>query len=228
MTAPGTTAEPAALRTAALDLRVLRAVPFATVCVLLAAGGHLLGSGSAIPWPAMLFGWLLALAAAIHGARRERGLRAITGGLAGGQLVLHLLFALAQAVRDAPTAPAMPGMPGMPGMSDGAPLSHAAFGITPGMLIGHLLATAAAGWWLRRGEAVLWHLAGSATRAAVEATRRCAAALDTVLALLTAGRATGTPGAVRTSAVARPPRRPGAVALRHVVVRRGPPVAAAR
>ncbi|MCC9309519.1 hypothetical protein LN042_20970 [Kitasatospora sp. RB6PN24] len=225
MTAPGTAAEPSAMRAAALDLRVLRAVPFATVCVLLAAGGHLIGSDTAVPWSAVLFGWLLTLAAAIHGARRERGLRAITGGLAGGQLVLHLVFAVAQAVHE---APATPSMPDMPGMSHGESLGRTAFGISPGMLTGHLLATAAAAWWLRRGEAVLWRLAGTASRAATEATRRWAAALDTVLALLTAARLTGPPVAAGTPAGARPPRRPGAPLLRHVVVRRGPPARPAR
>jgi hypothetical protein len=231
MTAPGTAAEPPATRAAALDLRVLRAVPFATVCVLLAAGGHLVGSDAGIPWAAMLFGWLLALAAAIHGARRERGLRAITGGLAGGQLALHLLFTVAQAVREAPTAHAMqdmPNMPDMPRMSHGASPGHAAFGITPGMLIGHLLATAAAGWWLRRGEAALWRVAGTASRAAAEAGRQWAAALDTVLALLTARRGTVLPGMARTLIAPQPPCQPGTLTLRHVVVRRGPPAVPAR
>jgi hypothetical protein len=225
MTATGTAAKPAAVRAAALDLRMLRGVLFATVCVLLAAGGHLIGSGAAIPGAALLFGWLLTLAAAIHGARRERGLRAITGGLAGGQLVLHLLFTVAQAVRDAPVDSAMPDMPGMP---HGASLGQAMLGITPAMLLGHALATAAAGWWLRRGEAVLWRLAGTATRAAAEATRRCAAALHTALALLTARSGTARPAEVAVPAVQPPPRRPGVAALRHALVRRGPPVLPAR
>lgn len=127
MPASATRGAPAAVPPASLDFRVLRAVPFATVCVVLAAAGHAMGSGAAVPLRAVVLGWLLVLAAAVSGARRERSLTAITGAMAGGQLGLHLLFHAEQAYQAertpvrAQTAPAgmagMGDMPGMPGMS---------------------------------------------------------------------------------------------------------------
>ncbi|WP_327065035.1 hypothetical protein [Kitasatospora sp. NBC_01302] len=130
MPASATRGAPAAVPPASLDFRVLRAVPFATVCVVLAAAGHAMGSGAAVPLRAVVLGWLLVLAAAVSGARRERSLTAITGAMAGGQLGLHLLFHAEQAYQAertpvrAQTAPAgmagMGDMPGMPGMSGGA------------------------------------------------------------------------------------------------------------
>ncbi|MFJ9841566.1 TetR/AcrR family transcriptional regulator [Kitasatospora sp. NPDC101155] len=62
------------------DLRVLRALPFATVCVALAAAGNALASGSAVPPGALLLGWALVGVVAMLAARRERSLRAIVGG----------------------------------------------------------------------------------------------------------------------------------------------------
>ncbi|GAA1936630.1 hypothetical protein [Kitasatospora viridis] len=222
-------------RSAALDLTLVRAVPFATVCVLLGVGGHLIGSGAGIPLGAVLFGWLLALAAAIRAARRERSLRAITAGLAGGQLALHLLFQLAQAIRQAPPAGAtggmlgMPGMSGMPGASGsgvapGALWHHAVLGLSPAMLLGHLLATVVAGWWLRRGEAAVWRLVSSTSRAAAAAARRCAGAARTVLALIEARAAVPEPAGARFVPADPPPGAPGRAVLRHSLARRGPPV----
>ncbi|WP_371483224.1 hypothetical protein [Kitasatospora sp. NBC_00315] len=111
---------------AALDLRVIRALPIATVCFVLAAAGHLLASGGGVPLGAALLGWLLTFCAAVAGAGRERSLPAILGGLAGGQLGLHLLFQLGQphahanaAATGGPSgAGGMTGMAGMAGMDD--------------------------------------------------------------------------------------------------------------
>ncbi|MFE0464546.1 hypothetical protein ACFW1A_35370 [Kitasatospora sp. NPDC058965] len=122
MSVPAVQAPPIPARAAALDLRVLRALPFATVCVMLAAGGHAVAAQHPVPIGALAFGWLMALAAAIHGGRRRRGFGAIASGLALGQVGLHLVFQLAQAVQDAaptgamPAMPAMSAMPVMPGM----------------------------------------------------------------------------------------------------------------
>ncbi|MGW2249569.1 hypothetical protein ACWCXH_05155 [Kitasatospora sp. NPDC001660] len=100
------------------------------------------------------------------------------------------------------------------------------FGMTPSMLAGHLAAALVAGWWLRRGEAALWRLVRVAATAARE---HWAAPLRTAFALV-AALLRGLFG------VAGPARRfgarsgecplPGGVALRHSVVRRGPPVGA--
>ncbi|GAA2240030.1 MULTISPECIES: hypothetical protein [Kitasatospora] len=122
MSAFVTGAGPAPAPPASLDFRVLRAMPFATVCVVLAAAGHTLASGAVVPTRAVLLGWVLTLGAAVLGARRERSLAAIAGGLAVGQLGLHLLFhteqtpARAQAMPNAAGMAGMADMPTMPGM----------------------------------------------------------------------------------------------------------------
>ncbi|MFF2039539.1 hypothetical protein ACFVVX_03865 [Kitasatospora sp. NPDC058170] len=97
-------------------------------------------------------------------------------------------------------------------------------GMTPSMLAGHLAAALVAGWWLRRGEAALWRLVRITAAAARE---HWAAPLRTAFALAAAllRGLLGTGGG--------PVRRPGArgggdplpagTALRHSVVRRGPP-----
>jgi hypothetical protein len=71
---------------------------FAAVCVLLAALGHIMMSGTAVPWWAMTAGaaatggtaWLL--------ADRERGPLLVVSVTVAAQAVLHSSFALAQAV----------------------------------------------------------------------------------------------------------------------------------
>jgi hypothetical protein len=76
--------------------RTVRAAVFAAVCVLLAAVGHIMMSGCAVPWWALLaggvatggFGWVL--------AGRERGLTLIVALVVGAQTVLHWGFSLAQ------------------------------------------------------------------------------------------------------------------------------------
>ncbi|MFJ4828547.1 hypothetical protein ACIP79_01200 [Streptomyces sp. NPDC088747] len=88
--------------------RTVRAAVFAAVCVLLAALGHVLMSGSPVPWWAMVaavvatagLGWCLSL--------RERGLPLITTVVVVTQGVLHSAFALAQSAGGV----AAPGTPG--------------------------------------------------------------------------------------------------------------------
>ncbi|MFE6488483.1 hypothetical protein ACFVGN_36890 [Streptomyces sp. NPDC057757] len=92
--------------------RTVRAAVFAAVCVLLAALGHVLMSGSPVPWWAMGaavvatagLGWCLSL--------RERGLPLITTVVVVTQGVLHSAFALAQSAGGV----AAPGVPGTPGI----------------------------------------------------------------------------------------------------------------
>ncbi|MFI9271461.1 hypothetical protein ACIGXM_12200 [Kitasatospora sp. NPDC052896] len=261
------------VRAAAADLRLLRALPFATVCVVLAVAGHTMASGRAVPWDAVLTGWLATCAGAVVAARRERSLPAITGGLAAGQLGLHLLFQATQSApgsRDAPgTAdlgsmsgmPGMSGMSGMPGMAGSGsaprpgvrsglgahPLGtagphaalwfhalwfHAALlGLSPAMLAGHLAATVAAGWWLRRGEVALWRLVRLTAKARAATAHACGVLLATLRTLF-AAPPTHTAGGLGTPGP-RPARRdgrpttPGRRLLRHHVIRRGPPVAPA-
>ncbi|MFJ7248732.1 hypothetical protein ACIQWA_29460 [Kitasatospora sp. NPDC098652] len=273
---------PLPVRAAALDLRVLRALPFATVCLVLSAAGHVLASGDRLPPGVLLLGWVLVAAVAVLGARQERSARAIVGGLLGGQLGLHLLFHAAGAaagagvgagqpgaarggtggVAGAAGMPDMPGMagmtgissmPGMQGMADrrGAAMTHVTAsagagtthhtavaathlgfwchatlaGLSPAMVLAHLAATLAAGWWLRRGEAAVWALVRIAARVAEAAGRACAAQLRGALALFTALRdgldVLG--DAVRRASGADRSGRACSAFLRHTVIRRGPP-----
>ncbi|MFF9645834.1 hypothetical protein [Kitasatospora aureofaciens] len=284
MSAPRTAPAPAPapVRTAALDLRVLRALPFATVCVALAAAGHALASGSAVPPGALLLGWALLGTVAALAARRERSLRAIVGGLAAGQGGLHVLFHAARCSQRPPVAagPAdpssvssmagMPGMPGMHGMSgmtgmagmssalaggSGRPgpsaahvaagsgatahvvvaATHVSFwshtallGLSPGMLVAHLAATVAAGWWLWRGEVAVWRLVRLTAETVSATVHARAASLRAVPGLFALLR-TGTCGRSRAAAMRFVPAvgrwwLPQWTLLRHVVIRRGPPL----
>ncbi|GHH19251.1 hypothetical protein [Streptomyces rubradiris] len=78
--------------------RTLRAAVFAAVCVLLAALGHVVMSGAAVPW------WAMAAGAAMTGgtawllAARERGPTAVGSLVVAAQAVLHASFTLTQAV----------------------------------------------------------------------------------------------------------------------------------
>ncbi|MER5638352.1 hypothetical protein ABT095_15505 [Kitasatospora sp. NPDC002227] len=103
----------------------------------------------------------------------------------------------------------------------------APLGLSPAMLLGHLAAAVVAGWWLRRGEAALWRLLRLMATVTREAAREYAAPLRRALALLSAVLLGEAPAAYR----ARPERAgswrlPVTAALRHSVIRRGPPVAA--
>ncbi|MEV7178792.1 hypothetical protein [Kitasatospora sp. NPDC093679] len=103
---------------------------------------------------------------------------------------------------------------------------HAAsglFGSGPAMLLGHLAAAVVAGWWLRRGEAALWRL----VKLTAAAAREWSAPLRRAVAMLAAvllGVPAAAPAAPRRRAEDVP--LPGAVALVHSLVRRGPPVVA--
>lgn len=244
-------------RGAAWDLRAARAVPFALVCTLIAAAGHALSGGGEVAVPALALGFAAVCAVAVLLGGRERSLAAIAGALGIGQLGLHLLFhtvghhAMAGMTmeqmagrlvcNDLPgsgigTIPAGMTAEQLLGNAGVAPSAyHAAaalpwwqFGLTPSMLVGHLVAAALAGWWLRRGEAALWRLVRLAGTLAREVQDR-AAPLRTAL-LLVAALLRGLLGVGATVRAARPDsgsgRLPVAAVLRHSVIRRGPPVAA--
>ncbi|WP_338896938.1 hypothetical protein WBG99_15895 [Streptomyces sp. TG1A-60] len=86
--------------TAGWGSRTIRAAMFAAVCVMLAALGHVMMSGSRVPW------WTMAAGAAATGAvgwclaGRERGLPLITSVVVAAQTALHSAFELAE-----PTGP---------------------------------------------------------------------------------------------------------------------------
>ncbi|MFD6967686.1 hypothetical protein [Streptomyces sp. NPDC059979] len=71
---------------------------FAALCVLLAATGHVLMSGTAVPWWAAIAALAGTAAAAWSLAGRERGLLAVTAAAVTVQAVLHAGFSLAQSL----------------------------------------------------------------------------------------------------------------------------------
>ncbi|MFD3329040.1 hypothetical protein [Streptomyces sp. NPDC058701] len=78
--------------------RVFRAAVFAALCVLLAATGHLLVSGTAVPWWAMCAAFAGTAATAWGLAGRERGPLAVTAVAVAVQAGLHAAFSLAQSL----------------------------------------------------------------------------------------------------------------------------------
>ncbi|MEV8019741.1 hypothetical protein AB0O76_25980 [Streptomyces sp. NPDC086554] len=76
--------------------RAGRAAVFAAVCVLLAALGHVMMSGSPVSWWALGAGTVGAGAAAWALAGRERGLPAVVSLAVAAQAALHSGFSLAQ------------------------------------------------------------------------------------------------------------------------------------
>ncbi|MEV4559873.1 hypothetical protein AB0K51_23160 [Kitasatospora sp. NPDC049285] len=258
--------------TAAWDLRVLRAAPFALVCTVVAAAGHAWVGGGEVAPDTLLLGFAVVAACAALLAGRERSLGAIAAALGAGQLGLHLLFhCLAGGLGGGLTGLPMAGMQmagnspsdgltavagrllcnDLPGdgltvvpvdttaeqVVSAAGLDPAAYtavaaphaggwlGMTPGMLLGHLAAAVLAGWWLRRGEAALWRLLRAAALTAREWAEPLRTAVALTLALLLGGLG-GRPGAPRRAGRAADWPLPVAVALRHSVLRRGPPRAA--
>ena len=90
-----------AVMTAGWGVRTIRAAMFASVCVLLAALGHVLMSGASVPW------WTLAAGAVLTGgvgwflAGRERGLPLVVAVVVVAQGGLHAAFEFAQSSADA-------------------------------------------------------------------------------------------------------------------------------
>ncbi|MDL4818361.1 hypothetical protein [Actinomadura opuntiae] len=186
--------------------RTARAVVFATVCVSLATLGHALAAHEPVPGWAVLAGFGAVLAVTLALAGHERSLPTIAGGLLGGQFALHALFARAtEGMRHCDTDAAMPA-----GHGAAMPMH----GPGTSMTLAHCAAAVVAAWWLRRGERAAWSLA-----------RRLASAADRPIRLLLALMSVEpAPRPVRTPVV---PVAAGAMAagraLRHQVVRRGPP-----
>jgi len=185
--------------------RLTRAVVFATVCMTLATVAHAAMSPASIPAWAIIVGFAGVLAVAGALAGHERSLTTIMGGLLGGQFVLHSLFSSAASPVVHHTTP---GMPAQVMTDHGAGSGHA-------MTLAHIAAAVLSAWWLRRGERAVWAL-----------TRRLAARAERpirlFLALLLAEPAA--PPARVTVTAAPPVSRPAGHAIRHHVVRRGPPL----
>ncbi|MFJ3306424.1 hypothetical protein ACIPSA_25535 [Streptomyces sp. NPDC086549] len=151
--------------------RTVRAAVFAAVCVLLAALGHVLMSGSDVP------GWALAVGVAVTGgagwclAGRERGLPSVVAVVVAAQTVLHEAFSLAQSAADGSASMDMRAMDAadmasmrMDSMDVGHPsaslVGHSADAASSswGMLAAHLLAALLCGLWLGYGERAVFRI----------------------------------------------------------------------
>ncbi|MEN8651898.1 hypothetical protein ABCR94_15080 [Streptomyces sp. 21So2-11] len=77
--------------------RAVRAAVFAAACVLLAALGHVLMSGTAVPWWAMAAAVATTASTAWFLAHRQRGVLTVTSMTVAAQAALHTGFSLAQA-----------------------------------------------------------------------------------------------------------------------------------
>ncbi|MEU0809960.1 hypothetical protein [Streptomyces sp. NPDC005970] len=219
-------------------LRALRAAVFAAVCVLLAALGHALMSGAAVPW------WVIGAAVPLVGgatwclAGRERGPLAVVAATVGAQTALHVAFGLAQGALPgagagagapygaAPTDAPMSMPMSMSGHAHPMAHAHEAMASAPlpggqgygalGMWSAHLVAALLCGMWLSGGE-----------QAAFRLVRTLATGLFAPLLTLLYG-APRVPARPRVRAA----RRGGSQRLRrlllaHVIATRGPPPGAA-
>ncbi|MGY5014948.1 hypothetical protein ACWCY6_44045 [Streptomyces sp. 900105755] len=214
--------------TAGWCARTTRSAVFAAVCVLLAALGHVLMSGSRVP------AWALAAALALTGALgwalsgRERGLPLVVSAAVGTQTALHSGFSAAQvwtthtaslgSMRmDTHMDMAAMNMGSMHmGPAHAGPVEYLGFGTggtaSTGMFAAHLLAALLCGLWLGHGE-----------RAAFRIVRAVAGRLVAPLRLLLALPATPERPRPRLRR-RRSDRAPRLRLLVHAITSRGPPV----
>ncbi|WP_406165863.1 hypothetical protein [Streptomyces sp. NBC_00996] len=219
--------------------RTVRAAMFAAVCVLLAALGHVMMSGSPVAWWAMAGGALAAGGAGWCLAGRERGLLLIVSVVVIAQGALHSAFSLAQSASSGSGSGSM-GMGGLwigsmgrdtgsmhmdsmdmahmghMGSDDMAHLGSDANGMSSvGMFAAHLLAALLCGLWLAYGERAVFRILRAVTG-------RLAAPLRLLLALPTPPHR---PCIRRHRGSSdRAPRR---LLLVHAITSRGPPVGTA-
>ncbi|MFF4115842.1 hypothetical protein [Streptomyces sp. NPDC001714] len=214
--------------TAGWCARTIRSAVFAAVCVLLAALGHVLMSGTRVP------AWALAAALALTAALgwalsgRERGLPLVVSAAVAAQTALHSGFSAAQVwtTHTAPMGSMHMDMAGdMGAMNMGSmhmgpahtdPVEYLGFGTggtaSTGMFAAHLLAALLCGLWLGHGE-----------RAAFRIVRAVAGRLVAPLRLLLALPATPERPRPRLRR-RRSDRAPRLLLLVHAITSRGPPV----
>ncbi|MET7311893.1 hypothetical protein ACWD7C_37195 [Streptomyces sp. NPDC005134] len=184
------------------SVRSVRAVVFAVLCVLLAAGGHALATGAAPPVWVQVVGFVPVFAGGCLLGGRERSLAGIGGGTLAAQGGLHVVF-------DAGRPHAVMGMHTMQVLRMGP--QHA---LTPHATAVHIAAAVFVTWWLRRGEAALWSLLRRAVAWMPGPVVRWHVRRGSCVAPVAVGFVHGIAGELR------PTRQ---VLLRHAVHRRGPP-----
>lgn len=197
-------------RTTIEHVRVLRAVAVCVLAAGLGGAGHVLAGGAASS-TALAAALLVTLPIAWRVAGRECSVAAIAGLLALGQLVVHGA-AVGGALLTAPPAQAATSFDPSAlvcGLSHHAAAGGGGEHRPLAMLAAHVLATAVAALWLRRGERAVWR--------ALRATGRLVARL--VAAPARRPAAAPLPLAVVQVAIATPRRS----ALAAGWSRRGPP-----
>ncbi|MGW1284475.1 hypothetical protein ACWD4N_12345 [Streptomyces sp. NPDC002586] len=222
--------------TAGWCARTIRAAVFAAMCVLLAALGHVLMSGSDVP------AWALAAGVAVTGAAgwclagRERGLPLIVTAVVAAQAGLHEAFSCAQSASGGSASADVSGMGSMAmghtsmshmdhaghmdhadQMGHAGHMGHSMDGGSSsfGMLAAHLLAAVLCGLWLAYGE-----------KAAFRILRAVAGWLAAPLRLLFASPITPDRPRVHLRR-RRSDRAPRLLLLGHAITSRGPPVGTA-
>jgi len=150
-------------------VRALRAAVFASVCVLLAALGHTLMSGAAVPWWTLVAGALATSGVGWCLAGRERGLPLVVSVVVVAQGGLHAVFEVVgrdsrvgdpMAGEDAATVHMSPDHMSLDhmgaahtGMHHPMPMAHDMDGgASLGMFAAHTLAALLCGLWLGHGE----------------------------------------------------------------------------
>ncbi|MET7919406.1 hypothetical protein ABZU45_26665 [Streptomyces avermitilis] len=208
--------------------RTMRASVFAAVCVLLAALGHVLMSGSSVPWWTMAAGFAATSGVGWALAGRERGLPLVVSVVAVAQGMLHSAFSWGQsAASGSGTGSVGRDMSGMPlgsmsmeamdmGHAEHAEhLGHMAQGVggtsSLGMLAAHSLAALLTGLWLAYGERAAFRLLRAAAGWLADPLRLPLAALP-----VPPRRPSLRPKRERAERVPR-------LTLTHTIISRGPP-----
>jgi hypothetical protein len=195
--------------------RITRAGSFALVCVGLSQAGHDLMASRAVPLWSVVVALVLMAAAGYRLADRKRSTGWILAAVQAAQLYLHVWFTW--------TTPAQ-SLPAPGGLAHGehlaAGVQHASTAIAhggmslPGMLAAHAVAGTLVALWLSAGERALW-------RALTTLARVVSARFGWILPLLPTGQTSDFPA--RHHETGGDERMPVQQALRHAVVRRGPP-----
>jgi hypothetical protein len=195
--------------------RLIRAGVFAAVCVALSQYGHDLMAVRPAP---LWAGWAALAGVGAVGyclADRRRPAWWILLAVEAAQACLHLWFEWCTPSGPGAGPMHMSMRPGGMHMSGGVGMAHAA-GVSPGMLGVHALAGCLAAIWLYAGERALWR--------ALQAI--AGFLVDRTLVLLALFFRPGLPSGRRVPAVVgrgEDELAPETAALRHVLVRRGPP-----
>jgi hypothetical protein len=211
--------------TSGIAFRLTRAAVFAAVCVVTAALGHALMSGSGPAWWAVGYAFAATTAAAWWLTGRERGAALVMGATVVAQLGLHQLFGLSQSAPSSRTSTHM--RMSLESMETGhahpmAPESAdtLVMGGDVGMFAAHVLAALVCGVWLWRGEDAAFR---TARAFAYRTGRVLGAALFEPLWRALRVSAVLRPVAPVRAGVFAPVRRLRGVLLEYVVARRGPP-----